>query len=101
MKYGYLGSMKTRPGSREDVVAILVGGADGLRAAGCELYAVSVAATDEVTIWVTEIWPSKQQHDDSLKLPEAQAAIAKARPMLTGEFFGQELAVIGGLGVPE
>ncbi len=99
MKYGYIGSMKTQPGSRDDVVAILLGGADGLRAAGCELYAVSAATTDDVTIWVTEIWRSKQHHDDSLKLPEAQAAIAKARPMLTGDFFGQELTVLGGLGL--
>jgi quinol monooxygenase YgiN len=99
MRYGYIGSMKVQPGHRDQIVDLLVGGADGLRAAGCHLYAVTVAADDDVTIWITEVWESKQHHDDSLKLPEVQAAIATARPMLTGDFFSQELAVAGGLGV--
>jgi len=97
MSYGYIASMKTKPGHREDVVRILVGGADGLRAAGCRLYLVSVAETDDVTIWVSELWLTKEHHDASLQLPETKAAIATAMPMLTGEFTGQELAVRGGL----
>jgi quinol monooxygenase YgiN len=99
MRYGYIGSMKVRPGHRDKVVDILVGGADGLRAAGCHLYAVTVAADDDVTIWVTEVWDSKQHHDDSLQLPETQAAIATVMPMLSGEFFSQEVEVAGGLGI--
>jgi quinol monooxygenase YgiN len=51
MTYGYVGSMKTRPGQRDDVVAILLGGADGLRDHGCHLYVVSVSDADEDTIW--------------------------------------------------
>jgi quinol monooxygenase YgiN len=97
--YGYLGSMRTRPGHRDDVVAILLRGIDGLRSAGCELYVVSVSDTDQDVIWVTEVWQSKEHHDASLKLPETQAAIGAAMPMLTGEFTSQELTVVGGLGV--
>jgi quinol monooxygenase YgiN len=97
--HGYINSMKTRPGRRDDVVAILLSGADGLREAGCELYVVSVAEDDDVTIWVSEVWASKQHHDDSLQLPEAKAAIATAIPMLAGDFTSQELTVMGGLGV--
>ncbi len=41
MAYGYIGSMKARPGCRDDVVSILLSGTDGLRAAGCQLYVVS------------------------------------------------------------
>jgi len=97
--YGYIGSMKTTPGHRDDVVAILLSGADGLREAGCDLYVVGVADTDDVTIWVSEVWRSKDQHDASLRLPQTRAAIARAMPMLTGEFTGQEFTVTGGLGV--
>ena len=97
--YGYIASMKTKPGHRDDVVAILVSGVDGLRAAGCDLYVVGVADTDDVTIWVSEVWQSKERHDASLRLPETRAAIATAMPMLTGEFTGQEITVTGGLGV--
>jgi quinol monooxygenase YgiN len=99
VSYGYIGSMKTKPGHRDEVVDILLSGADGLRKAGCALYVVSVSDTDNVTIWVSEVWQSKEKHDASLQLPEAKVAIGKAMPMLTGEFSGQEVTVVGGLGV--
>lgn len=98
MSYGYMGSMKARPGHRDDVVAILLSGVDGLRAAECSCYVVSVCDTDEDTIWVFEIWQTKGHHDASLQRPEVQEAIGKAMPMLTGEFTSQELDVVGGLG---
>ncbi len=91
--------MKTQSGRRDEVAAILTSGAGGLGAAGCHLYVVGLAATDDVTIWVTEVWESKAAHDASLQLPETRAAIAEAMPMLTGEFTGQEITIAGGLGV--
>ena len=99
MSYGYIASMKTRPGRRDEVVTILLSGADGLRAAGCDLYVVGVSDTDDVTIVISEVWRSKEHHDASLQLPETKAAIGTAMPMLTGEFSTQEVTVVGGLGV--
>ncbi|HEV7823898.1 MAG TPA: putative quinol monooxygenase [Mycobacteriales bacterium] len=99
MAYGYIGSMKTRAGHRDDVVAILLRGVDGLRAAGCHLYVVSVSGDEADTIWVTEVWQTKEHHDASLQLPETRAAIGAAMPMLTGEFTSRELSVVGGLGL--
>jgi quinol monooxygenase YgiN len=98
--YGYIGSMRTRYGHRDEVVAILLSGVDGLRAAGCDLYLVGVPEDDSTVIWVTEVWRSKAHHDASLTLPAAQAAIASAMPLLTGEFTRQELTMVGGLGLP-
>jgi quinol monooxygenase YgiN len=92
--------MRTKPGHRDDVVAVLLSGTDGLRAAGCDLYVVGTSDGDPDLIWVHEVWPSKAHHDASLELPATKAAIATAMPMLTGEFTGQELDVAGGLGVP-
>ncbi|HZP53747.1 putative quinol monooxygenase [Actinocrinis sp.] len=97
--YGYIGSMKAKPGCRDEVAALLTAGATGLRAIGCSHYIVFASDCDPDTIWVTEVWESKEKHDASLRLPEAKAAIAKAMPMLTGEFTRQELSVLGGLGV--
>lgn len=97
MAYGYLATMRTTPGNRDKVVQIMLDGVSGLREAGCQVYAVSVSDTDPDLIWVSEVWQSKEHHDASLRLPAAQAAIAEARPMLTGEFTGQELTVAGGL----
>jgi quinol monooxygenase YgiN len=97
MAYGYFGTMRTVPGRRDDVVAILLGGVDGLRDVGCSVYSVSVAADEPDLIWVYEVWDSKESHDASLTLPETKAAIATAMPMLTGEFTGRETTVVGGL----
>lgn len=100
MSYGYHATLKARPGHRDEVIALLLRGVDGLRAAGCRLYAVGVSdATDPDLIWVHELWDTKEQHDASLLLPETKATITEALPLLTGEITGQELTVVGGLGV--
>lgn len=99
MPYGYIGSMRTKEGHRDEVLDILLGGADGLRAAGCRLYAVCIDPADGDVIWVSEIWDSAEHHDASLQLPETRAAIGRAMPLLTGEFSRQELTVVGGVGV--
>lgn len=98
--YGYQGTMRTQPGRRDEVVAILLRDVEGLRAAGCVAYVVSVSDADPDAVYVSEIWDSKESHDASLELPTTKAAIAEAMPMLTGEFLGSELDVIGGLGLP-
>jgi quinol monooxygenase YgiN len=100
MPYGYIGSMKARPGHRDDVVKILVDGAERLRELGCHLYVVSVSDSDTDVIWVSEVWQSQEHHDASLQVPEVRASIATAMPLLTGEFTSHELRVAGGLGVP-
>lgn len=99
MTYAYQGTMRTRPGRRDEVVAVLLSGTGGLRAAGCHLYAVGVSETDPDLIVVSELWASKEHHDASLELPETTAAIEAAMPMLTGEFTGADARVEGGLGV--
>ena len=99
MTYGYAGTMRTRPGHRDEVVGILLSGVDGLRAVGCQLYVVGVADSEPDLIWVTEVWDSKEAHDASLQLPATKEAISRAMPMLTGDFTGQETTVLGGLGV--
>lgn len=97
MRYGYLATMRTKSGHRDDVVALLLDGTDGLRAAGCGLYLVGTSVSDPDLIWVYEVWLSEEHHAASLELPETKAAIAAAMPMLTGEFTGQQLDIVGGL----
>ena len=99
MRYGYIGTMRTRPGRRDEVVAILLRDVEGLREAGCDAYIVSVSAEDDDLIHVTEVWASREHHRASLELPATKAAIAEAMPMLTGELSSQELGVVGGLAI--
>src|ERR1700739_4838816 len=89
--YGRIGSMRVKPGHRDEVVSILLSGAGGLRAAGCHRYVVGVSDTDDQAIWASEVWRTQQDHAASLQLPETKAAIARAMPLLTGEFTAQEL----------
>jgi len=95
MSYGYIGSMKTQPGRRDEVVAILISGLDRLKEMGCTEYTVGASVTDEVTIWTSEVWDDKTHHDATLQLPEVKEAIAQAMPMLTGEFTYIETRVQG------
>ncbi|MEZ7004818.1 putative quinol monooxygenase [Streptomyces sp. AD55] len=99
MTYGCIASMRTKPGFRDEVATLLLDAADGLREAGCDLYLVGLADDDDVTIWVTEVWRSKEHHDASLTRTDARTAIGRAMPMLTGDFTKQELSVAGGLGL--
>jgi len=99
VRYGYLGTLRTKPGRRDDVVALLLAGQDGLRDAGCEIYVVGTSGGDADLIWVQEVWLSKAHHDASLELPATKAAIAAAMPMLAGQFTSQEIDIVGGLGL--
>lgn len=99
VSYGCIGSMRTEPGRRDEVVAILLDGVERLRAAGCSLYVVNVSNTEDDMIWVNEIWQSKEHHDSALQLPETEAAIGRARPLLTGQVTSREVTVVGGLGL--
>jgi quinol monooxygenase YgiN len=99
MPYGYIGSMRVKPGHRDEVAAILVSASDELPQLGCQLYVVSLSDSDKDVIWVSEVWETREQHDVSLQTAEAREAIDRAMPMLTGEFTSQELTVVGGLGI--
>lgn len=99
MRYGRFGTLTARPGRRDAVVALLVGGAAALKEIGCEIYLVNVSEAKPDVIWVSEVWKSRDAHRASLALPAVRAAIAEAMPMLTGEFESVEFAVVGGLGL--
>lgn len=99
MPYGHIGSIRTQPGRAAEFAALLASGADRLKDVGCQLYVVALSAADPDVVWVSEVWDSQEHHAASLQLPEVKDAIARAMPMLTGEFTRQELTVVGGLGV--
>lgn len=83
--YGLIGKMLTAPGERDAVIAILLEGTGDMP--GCRSYVVARDPTAPDAIWITEVWDSQELHRASLALPSVQAAIAKARPMITG--FGE------------
>jgi len=96
--YGRIGSMVAAPARRDDLIAILTEAVSNMP--GCLSYIVAQDATDENTIWITEVWDSKESHDASLSLPSVTKAISAARPMISA--FGSQVVTIpvGGYGLP-
>ena len=95
--YGLIGRMIAQPGKREELAEILLGGIAGMP--GCLSYVVALDEEREDSLWITEVWESREKHQASLELPSVQAAIASGRPLITG--FGErfETSPLGGTGL--
>jgi quinol monooxygenase YgiN len=94
--YGLIGKMKTHPGQRDALAALLLGATKNMP--GCRSYVVANDPGDGDALWVTEIWDSADHHKASLALPEIQTALTAGRPMVAG--FGErfETQPVGGFG---
>ena len=95
--YGLIGEMIAKPGQRDARARQLVGGAQSMP--GCRSYIVAADPSDENAIWITEVWDTEADHNASLQLPEVQAAIREARPLIEG--FGERFITtpLGGVGL--
>lgn len=95
MTFASIGSLETRPGRRDDVVAILTRPSPDLARVGCLLYEVGVDEAQPDTVFVVELWETAQAHRASLELESTRAAIAEAMPLLTGVMSGSRFEVVG------
>lgn len=67
---------------------------------GCKLYVVSRAKNNPNSIFVTEIWDNKEDHDNSLKAEGVRELIMKAMPMIDEQPKKEhELEILGGMGI--
>ena len=96
--YGLIGKMQAQPGQRDALIALMLEGTTGMP--GCLSYIVARDATDPDAIWVTEDWDSPESHKNSLTLPDVQATIAQAMPLIAGFEPGAETEPVGGVGLP-
>lgn len=100
MKYGMTGTLKAKEGKGDELVSILLEASKLVSASkGIHLYAVCKDTLHADTISVFEVWDSKEDHDNSLKLPAVKALISKAMPLIEGKPDGTVLDVIGGKGI--
>ena len=95
--YGLIGKMRSTPGQRDALIAILLEGTTAMP--GCLAYIIAKDKQDADAIWITETWDSQDNHKASLTLQSVQAAIQQARPLIAG--FGErfETEPIGGQGL--
>jgi len=95
--YGLIGKMNAKPGERDALAAILLGGTGSMP--GCLSYIIASDPADPDGLWITEVWDSQESHQASLKLPAVQAAIAKGRPLIAGFSNRVETVPLGGHGL--
>jgi quinol monooxygenase YgiN len=96
--YGLIGKMRAVPGKRDQLLHVLLQGTRSMP--GCLNYIISRDPADTSAIWVTEVWTDQASHKASLQLPEVQAAIAEAKPLIAGFEFQIETDPAGGVGLP-
>jgi quinol monooxygenase YgiN len=97
-KYLLHGKLIAKSGHRDELADILIQASQLVSAAkGCKLYVIGKDENDANSVYVTEIWDSKEDHDNSLKVEGVRELIMKAMPILDGQpTKGQELKVLGG-----
>src|SRR6478752_2135012 len=95
MTFANVGTLGAVSGKRDELVLHLTRRSETLRQIGCLAYEVGVNDDDPDTVFVVELWESEEAHQSSLALPEVQASIAAARPLLSGAFGGFRFEVVG------
>ena len=99
-KYGLFGKIPAKEGKIDELTGILLEASRGIaQVKGCHLYVVSRSSEEPDSVWVYEVWDTKQDHDDSLKLASTQQLIARAMPLIDGKPEGKSFEVLGGLGL--
>lgn len=95
--YGLIGKMLAAPGKREELLAILLENVGAMP--DCLSYIIARDPASDNGLWITEAWDSRENHAGSLQLPQVQATIARARPLIAG--FGErfETEPLGGVGL--
>lgn len=95
--YGIIGKINAVAGQRDALALVLIEGVSGMP--DCLSYVVANDPSSSDSLWVTEVWESKEAHLASLSLPSVQQAITKGRPMIAG--FGErfETVPLGGHGL--
>ena len=95
------GKLTAKSGRQEELAKILLEASELVSTAkGCRFYVVGKDENDTNSIYITEMWESKDDHDNSLKVEGVKELITKVLPILDSQpTKGQELEILGGAGV--
>ena len=97
-KYLLHSKLTAKDGGTEKLISILLAASEIVSSArGCISYIISKDNADNNSVWITEIWEAKEDHDNSLLLEGVKESISKAMGILAVKpNKGQALEVIGG-----
>lgn len=98
-KFGMQAVLTSTPGKAEELSQIMLRASEVVSSMkGCELYLVQQSLTDENQILITELWSSKEDHQNSLTNEKVRALIGEAKPILSA-ISGNPVKYLGGHGV--
>ena len=98
-KYGLFTKFVTKENKRDEFAAILLEVSEDLSSKGLHQFIIYNDMEDLNSVCVSEIWDSKEDHDNSLKEGGNKDVIAKAVQLLSGKPERVELDLLGGKGV--
>ena len=91
--------IRSQAGQRDALVAVLLDAAAALQQVpGCQLYLVSASASEPDTVWVTEVWSNKAEHEVSLTRDDIQPILSRGRPLIAA-FERIQMEPLGGKGL--
>lgn len=97
--YGLFGKFIAVEGGRDNLVNILLEASELLKEnVGCIHYLVGKSKAEN-EVWVSEVWNSKEAHDNSLNPENIRNLIMTARPFIKEMPDGIEYEVMGGKGL--
>ena len=90
------GKLTAKQGKREELAEILKDASKLIaKSEGSKFYIVGKCAENENDVYITELWNSKDDHDNSLNYPGVKELIMKAMPLLDGQpQKGKEIEVL-------
>jgi len=96
-KYGLIVKFKTHQDTRDAFISILLQAARSVQnLKGCHQYTIAKDVANEDIVIVSEIWDTKEEHDNSLKMEGSKEFIAQAMPLLNGRPETTTLEIIDG-----
>lgn len=98
-KYALFGKIQAKSGKGRELTEMLLAGTKTLeRAKGCLLYLISRKPDEPDAVYVMEVSESREDHQNSLKIPAVREVIKQAMPLIERVPEGITLEVLGGKG---
>ncbi|MEU9889819.1 antibiotic biosynthesis monooxygenase [Sphaerisporangium sp. NPDC051017] len=93
--HGFHATMTAQPGKGDELVEFLLD-APSLSSEDCVVFLVGRSAGDPDTVHVTEGWTSREAHARFFASEQAQALVARLRPLLAGDSRYTDEVPVGG-----
>lgn len=97
--YGLFGKFIATEGERDNLANILLEASNLLKENNDCIHYLVGKSEDDAEVWVSEVWSSKEAHDNSLNPDNIRSLIMTARPLIHAMPEGTEYDVLGGKGL--